>query len=152
MTDPRRWMLLLAACWLGLLLAVAGIATPAAFAALPTANAGRVVARVLASEAAVSVLAGAVLMALQRVATRRRPTEAAGVRQFDATLALPAAAVFCTVAGYYAIVPLMAQARAGAGPLSFAQLHAISAAFYVARVVLVAALAWRLSRPCASSG
>ena len=152
MTDPRRWMLLLAACWLGMLLAVAGIATPAAFATLAPSDAGRVVARVLASEAAISVLAGAVLMALQRMTTRQGP--AAGgdsPLQFDATLALPAAAVFCTVAGYYAIVPLMAQARAGTGPLGFAALHAISATFYVARVVLVALLAWRLSRPSASS-
>jgi hypothetical protein len=151
MTDPRRWMVLLAACWLGVLLAVAGIATVSAFATLPRADAGRVVARVLASEAAVSVLAGAVLMVLQRAATRRRPAHADAPRQFDAALALPAAAVFCTLAGYYAIVPLMEQARSGTGPLGFAALHAISSAFYVARVALVATLAWTLSRPIASS-
>lgn len=151
MTDPRRWMLLSAACWLGMLLAVAGIATPAAFATLAPSDAGRVVARVLASEAAISVLAGAVLMALQRVTARRAAAGGSGPMQFDATLALPAAAVFCTVAGYYAIMPLMAQARAGTGSLGFAALHAISAAFYVARVVLVALLAWKLSRSSASS-
>ena len=36
--------------------------------------------------------------------------------------------VFCTVAGYYALAPLMAAARAGQGSLSFAQLHGISLA------------------------
>ena len=145
MTDPRRWMVLLAACWLGVLLAVAGIATASAFATLPRADAGRVVARVLASEAAVSVLAGAVLMALQRAAARRRAERSPAARQFDAALALPAAAVFCTVAGYYAIQPMMAAARAGQGAWSFGVLHAASTVFFALKGLLVLALAWRLA-------
>jgi len=56
-------------------------------------------------------------------------------------------AVFCTVAGYFALQPLMAAARAGQGTLSFGQLHAISAAFYALKLVLVALLAWRVASP-----
>ena len=55
--------------------------------------------------------------------------------------------VFCTVAGYFALQPMMAAARAGQGPLSFGQLHAVSAAFYGAKVLLVLALAWRAAGP-----
>jgi hypothetical protein len=63
--------------------------------------------------------------------------------------------VFCTVAGYFALQPMMAAARAGEGPLSFGQLHAVSAAFYAVKLLLVLALAWRaagtgLRRPIVS--
>jgi hypothetical protein len=47
------------------------------------------------------------------------------------------------VAGYFALLPMMAAARAGQGPLSFGQLHAVSAVFYGVKVLLVLALAWR---------
>ncbi len=142
-------MLLVAAVWLGLLLTVAGIATPAPFATLAKADAGRVVARVLAQEAAVSVVLGAVILVLQRAQTRRRAASGASP-QFDLTLGLAAGAMFCTLAGYYAVQPMMADAKAGQGALGFAQLHAISGGFYVLKVVLVAVLAWRLTRPPSS--
>ena len=51
------------------------------------------------------------------------------------------------MAGYFALQPMMAAARAGQGPLSFGQLHALSAVFYAVKVVLVAALAWRAAGP-----
>jgi hypothetical protein len=38
---------------------------------------------------------------------------------------------------------MMAGARAGAGPLTFGQLHAVSATFYGVKALLVLALAWR---------
>ena len=41
---------------------------------------------------------------------------------------------------------LMAAAKAGQGLLSFGQLHALSAAFYLVKVALVLALAWRAGR------
>jgi hypothetical protein len=41
---------------------------------------------------------------------------------------------------------MMAQARQGQGPLSFAQWHAISLAFYGVKVVLMIVLTWRSSR------
>jgi hypothetical protein len=55
--------------------------------------------------------------------------------------------LFCTVAGYFAIQPMMAAARAGQGSLSFGALHGISSAFFVLKGLLVLALAWRLSQP-----
>ena len=62
----RRARTLLAGLWLGLLLTVALIATPAPFAALAAADAGRVVARVLASEAYASLALAAVLFLVER--------------------------------------------------------------------------------------
>jgi hypothetical protein len=146
MRDPARWCVLLAAAWLGLLVCVAAIATPSAFAALPAPEAGRVAARVLAREAAVSLLFGAVLALMLRALARRR-SEQTGASQFTPELALALGALFCTVAGYYGLQPLMSEARAGAGRFSFGQLHTASLVFYGLKLVLVAALAWRCSRP-----
>ena len=152
MRDARRWMALLAAAWLGGLLCLAGIATPAPFATLPREQAGLVVAPMLANEARASLMLGALLMLLQRIDVRQRLRAGQAVRAFDARLVLAAGAVFCTVVGYYVVQPYMAQARAGTAALSFGQLHAISAAFFALKCLLVAALAWRLTRPAASSG
>lgn len=150
MRDPRRWMALLAAGWLGLLLTVAAIATPAPFAALAKPDAGRVVAIVLSREAAASVLLGAAILLLQRWRVRRDLEQGRPVRQADRSWLLAAGAVFCTVAGYYGVQPWMAQAREGQGLLSFGQLHAISAAFFGIKLLLVAALAWLTGRPAGS--
>jgi len=49
----------------------------------------------------------------------------------------------CTVAGYFALLPMMDAARQGQGNLSFALLHAISSGFYASKGLLVLALAWR---------
>ncbi|MBL8331396.1 MAG: DUF4149 domain-containing protein [Rubrivivax sp.] len=150
MSWQRRALILLAAAWLGLLLSVALIATPAPFATLDKALAGRVVARVLAHEAAASVVLGALTLALLRWETRRRFEAGQPVRQFDLQLGLAGAALFCTVAGYYGVQPMMEQARAGQGSLGFGALHAISVAFFGLKAVLVAALAWALTRPSSS--
>ncbi|MBN8508295.1 MAG: DUF4149 domain-containing protein, partial [Burkholderiales bacterium] len=70
----RRLAGLVAALWAGLLLAVAGIATPAAFALLPRADAGRIAARVLAQEAWLSLALAALLgLLLWRAAAGRSP-------------------------------------------------------------------------------
>lgn len=151
MRDGARWSSLLAALWLGALLTVAAIATPAAFATLARPEAGKVVARVLMQEAYLSLAFGVVLMLLQRTAGRAAAEAGRGSR-FPLELALALGALFCTVAGYFAIVPMMEQARAGLSRLSFGQLHAISSGFYGVKVLLVAALAWRLSRRPSSSG
>jgi hypothetical protein len=75
------------------------------------------------------------------------------VRSFDTTVLLALGAVFCTVAGYYALQPMMAQAHLGQGRWSFGQLHAASLGFYGLKTLLVAALAWRaaLSAPAPTS-
>jgi hypothetical protein len=151
MRDPARWRALLAALWLGLLLTVAGIATPAAFATLPSAEAGRVAARVLAAEAYASVALGALLIGLERALARRDAAAGCG-SQFGGGLLLALGALFCTVAGYFGVLPLMAEARGGAGRFTFGQLHAASTAFYAVKVALVAALAWGATRRASSSG
>jgi hypothetical protein len=139
----EHWRRLLPGLWLGWLLCVAIVATPAPFALLERAEAGRVVARVLAVEAHSALLLGALLLGLERVMAKRRFDAVEGASQFSLGMALAAGALFCTVAGYFGLQPMMAAARAGQGALSFGQLHAASAAFYGLKVVLVAALAWR---------
>ncbi|MDP1650588.1 MAG: DUF4149 domain-containing protein [Rubrivivax sp.] len=138
----QRWRGLLPGLWAGWLLCVALLATPAPFALLPQADAGRVVGRMLAQEAYVSLALGIVLLVLERLVARRAAAAGQGT-QFSTGMVLALGAVFCTIAGYFALQPLMAAARAGQGALSFGQLHAVSTAFYVVKVALVAALAWR---------
>ena len=132
-----RWRSLLAGLWAGVLLCVAGIATPAPFALLAVADAGRVAGRILAQEATLSLALGLVLALMERRVARDGPT------QFSTGLVLALGTIFCTVAGYFAIQPMMPAARLGQGALTFGQLHAISAAFYGVKVLLVLALAWR---------
>ena len=133
---------LLPGLWAGGLLCVALLATPAPFALLAQADAGRVVSRMLAQEAYTSLALGVVLLVLERLAARRAAQDDAG-SQFSVGMMLAAGALFCTVAGYFALQPLMPLARAGQGVLSFGQLHAVSAAFFVVKAGLVLALAWR---------
>ena len=133
-----RWRRLLPGLWAGLLLGVAALGTPSAFALLARADAGRVAGRMLAHEAYASLALGMVMLILERSAARR----GAGP-QFGAGVALAAGALFCTIAGHFALLPLMEAARAGAGTYRFAELHAVSTAFYGVKLVLVIALAWR---------
>lgn len=137
-----RLRVLLPGLWAGALIAVALVATPAPFATLSVADAGRVVARVLAQEAYASLGFGVALLLLERQAARRRAVAGAG-SQFSIEAALVLGAIFCTVLGYFAVQPFMPAARAGQGVASFAQLHAASAACYVVKTVLVLVLAWR---------
>lgn len=136
--------------WAGWLLCVALLATPAPFALLAQADAGRVVGRMLAQEAYTSLALGVVVLILERLAARRAVAAGTG-SQFSAGMLLALGALFCTVAGYFALQPMMAAARAGQGPLSFGQLHAVSAGFYLVKLVLVAALAWRATFSRAAS-
>lgn len=134
----RRSQPLLAALWGGLLLCVALVAAPSAFAVLERAQAGLVVARLFAFEANISLAASLLLILIER------RLHAATV---SANFLLPAGALFCTVAGYFALQPMMAAAKMGQGNLSFLTLHAISFGFYGLKTVLVLALAWRASKP-----
>lgn len=137
----QRLRVLLPALWAGVLLCVALIAAPAAFAALAPADAGRVVARLFAQEAYLSLALSLIVVLLER---RRAP----GLRA-EALLAL--GALFCTVAGYFALQPMMAAARAGQGAWTFAQLHTLSLALFAVKLGLVLALAWRVSSPARPS-
>lgn len=137
-----RWRRLIPGLWAGWLLCVALLATPAPFAVLVQAEAGRVVGRMLAQEAYTSLALGILLLVLERIAARRAVAAGTG-SQFSLPMALAIGTLFCTIAGYFALQPMMAAARLGQGPLSFGQLHAVSAAFYGLKAALVAVLAWR---------
>ena len=138
----ERLRRLLPGAWLGLLLTVAAVATPAPFALLSRVDAGRVVGRILAQEAWASLVIGLLLLLIERRAAQH---EAAGGNgsQFSTGMLLALGTLFCTVAGYFAVQPLLVSARSGQGALSFAQLHGVSVAFFAVKLALVAALAWR---------
>jgi len=138
----ERARLLLPGLWAGWLLCVALLATPAVFAQLSGADAGRLVARMLAQDAYTSLAIGVGVLALERLAARKAVAAGEG-RQFSIGMVLALGALFCTVAGYFGIQPLMPAARAGQGSFSFGQLHAASAVFFVVKGLLVLALAWR---------
>jgi hypothetical protein len=141
----ERWRRLLPGLWAGLLIGVGALAAPALFASLPVMQAGLVVARILGTEAATSLALGAALLILER----RRAAAAAsadGSSQFNLETALVLAALFCTIFGYYAIVPQMDAARVGLGAISFAVLHLISSSLFVVKGLLVLTLSWRATR------
>ncbi len=137
-----RLQALLAALWGGFLLCIAFVATPSAFAVLERGQAGAYVARVFAMEAQVSLALGLVLMLLERRLARDAAEAGLGRSQFSMRLVLPMVALFCTIAGYYGLQPLMADARMGAGVASFAALHGVSLAFFGVKGLAVLALAW----------
>ena len=140
--DARRLSAALACAWFGLQAGVAGLGTPAVFATLPAPQAGPVVGRMLGAEATAAIVMGGVLILLERLIGRDAAGRGLG-RAFSVELALALGAVFCVVAGHYALQPWFEQARAGRAPLSFGQLHALSVALYGLKMILVGVLAWR---------
>jgi uncharacterized protein DUF4149 len=144
MTSTRvaAW---LSGLWAGLLWGVGLIGAPAGFATTTPDTAGRVAARMFMQEAYLSLVLAAVLFLMLRKAARIA-AEAGDGSVFDTNMLLVLGTLFCTVAGYFAVQPMMAAARAGQGSLSFAALHGISAGLYLIKAVLVSVLAWRLAR------
>ena len=139
-----RVAVLIAGLWAGILLCIGAIAAPAAFATLARADAGRFVNRLFERDAYLSLAVAVVLFAIER--QRSRDVAASGTGSvFSANLMLLLGTLFCTVAGYFAAQPMMDAARAGQGSVSFGMLHAISAAFFVLKGLLVLALTWRLA-------
>ena len=135
---------LLAGLWAGILLCIGAIAAPSAFAVLVSADAGRLVNRLFAQEAYLGIAVALVLFAIEH--QRSRDAAAAGTGSvFSANLMLLLGALFCTVAGHFAVLPMMEAARAGQGGVSFGLLHAVSSGFFVLKAALVLALAWRLT-------
>ena len=126
-----------------MLLSVALIATRVPFAVLPAPDAGRVAAGVLGLEAHASLAFAVVLFVIVRREARSRASAGRGsIVSGDVLLVL--GTLFCTVAGYFAVQPMMDAARAGKGALGFATLHLISVLFFGLKTCLVLALAWRL--------
>jgi hypothetical protein len=100
------------------------------------------VGRMFAQEAYLSLALGVVLLLLVR--SKARVDAAAGTGSlFSTDLMLVLGTLFCTVAGYFAVQPMLEAARAGQGSVSFGALHAVSAGFYALKTLLIAVLAWR---------
>ena len=137
---------LLPGLWFGVLLAIALIATPAASNSLDKASFGAVARAIFAREAPTSLIFGVLILVIERRDALARHM-ATGVTQFSSEMLLAAGALFCTVAGYYGLLPAMEQARLG-GPtqLTFLQLHALSLAFFGLKGLMVLALAWKATR------
>lgn len=127
----------LAGLWAGEILCVGALAAPAAFATLARPDAGRLVGRVFEQDAYVGLAMAVLLLLLERRLNR------GGGSVFSVNAMLLLGALFCVVAGYFAVLPLMAQARAGQGGMSFMALHMVSTAFFAAKGLMVAVLAWR---------
>lgn len=142
--DARRVAGVLAGMWAGVLAGIAILAAPSAFAVLQRSVAGAVVGRIFAHEAYLGLAVCVVLILLVRRVARQ---EASGGRGslLSTDLVLVLVALFCTLFGYFGLQPLMAQARAGQGPWSFAALHAASSVFFGLKALLALTLAWRLS-------
>ena len=138
----QRWRTLVAGLWAGGLLALALLAAPAALATLTASDAERLIGRWLAWEANASLALGIMALLLERVAARRAVASASG-RQFSIGMMLALGAVFCTVAGSFAVWPMIESARAGQGSFTPGQLQATSLAFSALKLVLVMCLAWR---------
>jgi hypothetical protein len=128
------------------MLGIGAFAAPTLFQLLPRADAGRIAGRLFALEATAGICIGALLVLVALQLGRQRAERGLGSR-FGGELMLALGAVGCIVAGHYALQPMMDAARAGTGSLSFGALHALSTGFFALRLLLVAALAWRLSAP-----
>ncbi len=140
----RRVAALAAAVWAGGLLCLALIGTPAPFATLAKADAGKVVGHIFLREAWTSITFAIGLFFIER--QRARAAAAAGTGSVLSTeILLLLGTLFCTVAGYFALQPMMEAAKAGQGQLSFGALHGISFGFYGLKTLLVCVLAWRLT-------
>lgn len=146
----ERLRRLLPGLWAGALLCVALIATPAPFATLMPADAGRVVARIFVQEAWLSLVLALWLLFVERQRARLA-AEAGQGSVLSTEMLLLLGSVFCTVAGYFGIQSMLPMARAGQGPFSFGQLHAASVALFALKIALVLTLAWRAGRPSLSS-
>jgi hypothetical protein len=70
-----------------------------------------------------------------------------GGEALGANTMLALGAMFCTVAGHFAVQPMIAAARAGEGAIGFGALHGISVALFAVKGVLLLALAWRCAAP-----
>jgi len=142
---PRRLRHLaawLAGAWTGLIGGVGFVAAPALFATLSRSDAGRVAARLFAIDAYIGLVLGALLLVLCLRGARDR---ADGGSRFSTEMMLALAALFCVVAGHFALQPMIDAARAGTAAVSFAVLHGVASAFFVVKFGAVAALAWRLA-------
>ena len=131
----------LAGLWAGVLLGVGLIGAPAGFAVAPSEIAGRSAGRMFAIEAHASLAVAVLLLLALRNIKRGLPSGSS----IDANVLLVLGSLFCTIAGYFVLQPMMAAARAGEGSLSFGALHGLAGAFFALKALAMVWLAWRLS-------
>jgi hypothetical protein len=139
----RRVAAWLAGAWAGLIAAIGFVVAPLLFATLARADAGRVAARLFALDATIGVCVGALLLLLAFQLARQAAER--GASRFSTDMLLVLGALFCIIAGHYAIEPMMAARLRGEGGPSFAVLHGVASAFFLVKFLVVAVLAWRLT-------
>ncbi len=135
---------LLAGLWAGLLVGLGAIGAPAGFAVTTVEVAGRTAGRMFAIEAHVSLAVAVLLLLLTRQAVPIEPDQPPAPA-LNTNLLLLLGTLFCTIAGYFVLQPMMVAARAGEGSLSFGALHGLSAGFFALKGLLVLVLAWRFT-------
>ena len=112
--NTTRLAAWLAGLWAGVLLGIGLIGAPAGFTAGAGEWAGRIAGRMFAAEAYLSLGVAVVLFLVLRARARRAAETGTG-SVFSTDMLLVLGALFCTVAGYFALQPMMAAARAGQG-------------------------------------
>jgi hypothetical protein len=132
----------LAGAWAGAIAAIGFVAAPVLFAMLARAEAGRVAARLFEIDAYIGLGLGTALLML--ALQRSHAGTSGSASRFSAEMLLVLAALFCVVAGHFALQPMIESARQGEAGPSFAVLHGVASAFFVVKFVVVATLAWRL--------
>jgi hypothetical protein len=135
---------LLAGVWLGGLVTLGAVVAPTAFAQLERTAAGRLAGACFKVEAHVALALAIALFVIERHVTRERARSAGG-SMWSANMLLALGALFCTIAGYFALQPMMEAARLGApGAMSFGLLHGASSVFFLLKGLLVAVFLWRV--------
>jgi predicted membrane-bound spermidine synthase len=138
----QRIRVVLVALWLGLVVTLATVAAPTAFAVLERTLAGRVAGQMFRIEATVGLGLAMLLFLIERRVAMQRAAAGRG-SVLSAEIVLVLGALFCTVLGYFALQPLMEAARAGQGAYSFGMLHGVSSALFALKGLLLLALLWR---------
>ena len=136
----------LAGVWLGIVLCLAFMATPVAFALMERSQAGQLAGQLFRTEARLALGLAMLLFVVERTWAARRAEQGQGSR-LTVNLMLVLGCLFCTVLGYFALQPMMEAARAGQGRFSFGALHGASSAFFALKGLLLLVYLWRLSAP-----
>ena len=140
-TGLLRAQVAVSAVWLGLLLSVAGLATPAAFAVLTVSEAGAYASAVLSREARWSLFLAVVMLLLDRARARQAVERPWGPALMGTLVALAA-----TVLGHFVLGPHLALVKAdpSVSALSFGQWHAVSVGLFGVKIVAVGWTSWQL--------
>lgn len=143
-----RFQALLAAVWVGVIVAVGAIAAPTLFATFERQVAGTGAGAIFGVEARLSLAFAALLFVIERRRVRDLLEGGAKISQVSANLLLTLGALFLTVFGEFALHPMIQAAKSGqATGLSFGALHGISATLFWLKGLMVIVLAWRLTAP-----